>query len=170
MLIFLNKPFDDNIVEEFIDKVNSATNVDSITVYLSSFGGDVSITPILRDIIQNYQMKLIACSSLESSALDLFLTTNTPRTVLDETVGMFHRTYLTDVNIYNDFKPLNKNKSLLNIWKSEPVCLSLVENFLELSPTDKKKVKNGENIYLNHNQLREALKKSIKYFDKNLVD
>ena len=165
MIIYLNKHFDDECVEEFINKVNSSENYQDITVYLSSYGGEVSVTPILRDIIQKYQMNLIACSEIYSSALDLFLTTNTPRSVLDDSLGMYHKTFM-DIKVSTEFKPQELNKSLVSIWKTEPECDKLVRQFLDLSTKQLKRFNKGEDIYLNHKQLRKALKNSEKFFGR----
>jgi hypothetical protein len=165
MIIYLNKHFDDECVEEFINKVNSSENYQDITVYLSSYGGKVTVTPILRDIIQKYQMNLIACSEIYSSALDLFLTSNTPRSVLDETVGLFHKTHM-NINVHTNLKHTETNNSLLKIWKTEPECDKLVRQFLDLTPKQLKRFNKGEDIYLNHKELRKALKNSEKYFGR----
>jgi len=165
MIIYLNKHFDDECVEEFINKVNSSENYQDITVYLSSYGGAVTVTPILRDIIQKYQMNLIACSEIYSSALDLFLTTNTPRTVLDDSLGMYHKTFM-DIKVSTEFKPQELNKSLVKIWTQEPECDKLVRQFLDLTPKQLKRFNKGEDIYLNHKELRKALKNSEKYFGR----
>ena len=165
MYILLNRGIDEEALAEFIDKVNSCEDKKNIKVYLSSCGGDCDVVPVIRNIIEKHQIELIAFSDVHSSALDLFLTTNTPRTVMDETVGLFHRTIIR-ATLDNNLKPL-KEKKLLKIWQKEIKVVSLVVEFLGITDKQLKKVSKGKDLYFNDEELREALKKSEKYFKKN---
>lgn len=167
MLILLDKKITEEVLQGFVKDVNTAEDKSDITVYLSSSGGEASLVPVFRDMIQKYQMRLIAFDNLSSSGLDLFLTTNTPRTVLDEAVGMYHKTILYHINVDLKMKP-TVDKTLIDIWKRDMEVDALVIDFLGLTTKELKEIEKGREMYFDHYRLREALKKSEKFFTKNL--
>lgn len=166
MEILLTKNFGDDSLQEFINQVNNG-DTDSMTIYLGSDGGSALYMPAFRDIIERYQIHLVAFSHVSSSALDLFLLTNTTREILDDTVGMYHQ------EVYNHL-PVSPNldikvePSYLKIIKAGLVNNELVESFLNLSKKESKLIDEGVNLYINTKRLKRALKKSQKYFNKNL--
>lgn len=166
MNIIIDSEIDEESVKAFVEEVNMTEDKTQIVVYLNSIGGDPTLVPLLRDVMERYQVKLIACSRVFSSALDLFLTTNTPREVLDHTESLFHRSIIQGMKIDKDCNVLVEKK-LKKIWKETVWAKGLPEIFLELSEQELKQVKNGKDLYFSADELRKALKNSEKYFDSS---
>ena len=147
----------------FVAQVNATEPDEEITVYLNSEGGDPSLVPAFRRMIEERQMTLVGHGKIMSAALDLFLLTNTKREVLDYTLGLFHQVVITKVSMNTESKVLIQS-DLKKIWKNTNYGEGLVEDFLELTPIELAKVKKGEDLYFDHEKLRKALKKSENFF------
>lgn len=164
MNIAIIEDIDEEALEAFSQQVNTVEEKENIVVYLNSLGGDPRITPIFKDIIERHQMRLVACSKIYSSALDLFLTTNTPRTILDHTVGMYHQAVVVNVTIDNSSN-VQVEPKLKKIWKENIWGNGLTEKFLEITQKEIKQTKKGKELYYSTDELKKALQKSEKYFD-----
>lgn len=160
--IIINKIKEEEFLS-FVAQVNIAEPEEEITVYLNSGGGDPTLVPAFRHLIEERQIRLVGHGKLMSAALDLFLLTNTKREVLDYTLGLFHQAVITKVSINHESKVLAQS-DLKKIWKHTNFGEGLVEQFLELSPSDLAKVKKGDDLYFDHEKLRKALNKSENYF------
>ena len=161
--IIINKIREDEFLN-FVAQVNVAEPDEEITVYLNSGGGDPTLVPAFRRIMEERQITLVGHGKLMSAALDLFLLTNTKREVLDYTLGLFHQAVLTKVTINQESKVLAQS-DLKKIWKNTKYGEGLVEDFLELTPIELAKVKKGEDLYFDHEKLRKALNKSENFFN-----
>ncbi len=164
MNIIIDSELHEESVREFVNEINMVEDKSNIVVYLNSIGGDPTLVPLLRDVMERYQVKLIACSRVFSSALDLFLTTNTPREVLDHTEALFHRSIIDGMKIDKNCNVIAEKK-LKKIWKETVWAKGLPEKFLEISNQELKQVKNGKDLYFSADELRKALKNSVKYFE-----
>lgn len=166
MNLIIDSEINEESVRAFTEEINMVEDKTQIVVYLNSIWGDPTLVPMLRDIMERYQVKLVACSRVFSSALDLFLTTNTPREVLDHTEALFHRSIIDGMKIDKNCNVIAEDK-LKKIWKETVWAKGLPEVFLELTPKELKQVKNGKDLYFSAEELRKALKNSEKYFDNS---
>ena len=168
MYIVFNKHIDEDTLEEFVNKVNSSGS-EKIRIYLSSMGGNCDVMPVLRDIIEKNNIELVAYGQVGSAALDLFLTTNTQRYILDEAYALVHSTKIDNVMIDINMKPV-LNKYLLPILSEEIKEYDMILDFFKVSDGEKQDIKNNVNVYYNTNRFRQALKESEKFFKNSLVD
>lgn len=164
MLLNLRGDIDVDMLDKLIEFSNEVNDEETNIIYFSSKGGICDIVPPMRDIIQQKQFRLVAYGEIYSSALDLFLTTNTPRTVMDETLVMYHGVRMT-IEMNKKFQPIDLNKRLSEIYKNEVECNDLVMKIIGITEKDYKKCLKGEEFYYNHHELRNFLKNSEEYFD-----
>lgn len=149
-------------LEKFTDEVNNAVEKENITVYLSSTGGNLDLVPVFRDIIEKHQMKLVSFEVIYSAALTLFLTTKTPRKVLEGTTGLFHSVLINNTTIDKNGKP-TAPKDLLKVWKNTN-DEGYLPHLFGMTKKDLKKMRKGKDFYFDDNAVREALKKSNELF------
>lgn len=156
----------DSISEEtlftFMEAINNIEDKNKIVVYLNSSGGNPSLVPIFRDIIERHQMRLVGACEVSSAALDLFLLTNTPRTVLDETECLVHRLVIGNTTT-DKFGKSIRDKGILKIW-SEFNWDDEIAYLFSMSENEIREMHEGKEFYFNSEDLRKALKKSEEKF------
>ncbi|MDC7250719.1 MAG: hypothetical protein PQJ49_12450 [Sphaerochaetaceae bacterium] len=164
--ILLNSDMTIESFQNFMDEVNTSLRVGGdIYLYICSDGGKASTVPMFRSIIERHGINLIACSELASAAVELFLTSNVQRTVLDNTTAMVHKPYFKGVAFNKDVQPLRSaDKLWLNLFKEPIKASELVKTFIDFTEEEQQVFDNDGDVYLNEERLKKALKKSEKYF------
>lgn len=158
-IIHLEGEINTELFNYFVDTLNSFEDKSDITVYLSSLGGKVTFIPAFKDLIERYNVKLVAYGELYSSALIIFFHTNVRREILDETIGMHHQTFLEGVRVSPLSKKLVQKLPLEKQYKESESYYSYIDDLLGLSKKDKKDMLKGKDFYFSTSELREALKK-----------
>jgi len=147
-------------LQDFLN--NTGDNVNHI-IYLSSTGGDPTLVKAFSHLLEVFKVKLVACGQISSAALDLFLISNVERQVLEDTYGVYHEGVIS--NWDTDSKGnLKINKSYRDLLKQPIHHWKMIENFLEITPSELRNYKKGEDLYVNAGRIDKALKNSKKYF------
>ena len=164
--IFIEGSIGEESFKKFIEDVNQVPDKSHIVVYLRSYGGCSDFLYGFKDIIERHQMRLVALEKIYSTALFLFLLTNTPRTVMDNALGLTHRGHITNEGGINmDGKPFFSKKLLKFIKVHSDKEEKLVHKFLELTPKEIKRVEKDKDIFISTKRLRTSLKNSEKHFE-----
>lgn len=163
--IYISESISDSTLITFMEEVNNAPDKEKIVVYLCSTGGNPSLVPMFQHIIERHQMKLVACSLIYSSALSLFLLTNTPREVLKDTIGLVHRMTVRGVNTDKRGFVIEDSK-VVKIW-SETDDSEDIPPLFDMTKKEIKQMNKGKDFYFDYKELRKALKKSEEKFANN---
>lgn len=163
--IYIYEKITDKTVYNFMQEVNAIEDKENIVVYLCSDGGNPALVSIFKDIIERHQMRLVACGIVYSAALDLFLLTNTPRTVLDQTICLVHRMSLRGIDA-DKFGHPTDDKTIVKIW-SEFTWDEDVARLFNMNDEEIQEMHEGRDFYFNSDDLRKALKKSEEKFGSN---
>lgn len=163
--IYIYEKISDSTLNKFMHQVNEIEDKENIVVYLCSDGGNPALVSFFRDIIERHQMRLVAGGIVYSAALDLFLLTNTPRTVLDQTICLVHRMSLRGIDT-DKFGHPTDDKTIVKIW-SEFTWDEDVAKLFEMDEKEIQEMHDGRDFYFNADNLRKALKKSEEKFGSN---
>lgn len=163
-IINLTGDIDKEMFDNFVQEVNNSGATP--TIFLNSLGGDPTLVPAFRKIIEYHKIPIIAFGNIYSAALDLLLFTNTKREVLDDVTAMLHRAVVYGTDVTSSGQTV-VNKKLIKIWKEFTYNeYSLMKEFFELTDKDINKIKKGEEYYFSSKELRKAIKNSEKYFEE----
>jgi len=163
--------FEDFTIEGYqkiIYDINESKDFINRELYLSSSGGFTRFISPIKNIIESSNIKVIANDHIHSSAFMLFFATNTEREVLDDTVGMFHYPYLSEVSLLpNNSIRLDGNDKLSKL--NTEFRLPFQEYFNELLGITKKvhnRLLKGDDLVYRTEDLRKLLAKSEKIFGR----
>lgn len=163
-IINLTGDIDNEMFENFVQEVNHSE--ETPTIFLNSLGGDPTIVPAFRKIIEYHKIPIVAFGRIYSAALDLVLFTNTKREVLDDSTVMLHRAVVYGTDVTSSGQTV-VDKKLVKIWKEFTYNeYSLIKSFFDLTDRDINKIKKGEEYYFSSEELRKAIKNSEKYFEE----
>ena len=105
-IIYVDGTINNELFQRIVDFVNEYSDNYLIEIWLNSLGGDCMSTEMIRDIIEEYQIPLVGCYFLGSSAFNLFMTANTKKRLVSGTKAIFHKTSISDITIDENFKPM----------------------------------------------------------------
>lgn len=140
-----------------VEFVNEYGDQNIIEVWLCSPGGDCMATEMIRDIIEEYQMPIVGCYLLGSSAFNLFLTANTCKRLVSGTKGIFHRTYFNDVRMDDNFKPMIDTEFKRFMGETYRTVEETVAK-VPLTPAQKRKFKKNEDINFTYAEMVTLIK------------
>lgn len=140
------------MLQELFDIQNQLTEEDKFEIWLDSEGGDCDVAEGLRLIFESYEeskFQLVACGFLESSALNIFVSTNCRKKVVPGTIGLFHT-----ISVTRSFN--NKGKSRMEPSRERvytdfyfPSVEEAEEELLKyLSEDDTERYNNNEDVYI----------------------
>lgn len=156
-LIIKNDEIDYELFEKIASFLDKYDENEVLAIWLSSRGGDCSITEAIRDLLESDErVVLIAYDMISSSALDLFLSTNCAKTLTDGTVACFHKSFYPTVKVIKDSRTpmFGRQESLVGeIYRSESDTDEHVKKFL--SDEEIELYEKGEDIWLNYQRLKE---------------
>src|SRR5690554_4355488 len=75
-IFYIDSDLDIELFRRLVDFTNDYADTHLIEIWLSSPGGDCMVTEMIRDLIEEYQMPIVGCYLLGSSAFNLFITAN----------------------------------------------------------------------------------------------
>lgn len=145
------------LFSRLVEFVNEYSGQHLIEIWLSSPGGDCMVTEMIRDLIEEYQMPIVGCYLLGSSAFNLFLTADTYKRIVPGTKGIFHRTYFSDVRMDDTFKPMIDSEFKRFMGESYRSVEETVAK-VELTPKQKRKFKKNEDINFTYAEMIVLLK------------
>lgn len=137
--------------------VNEYSGQSIMEIWLSSPGGDCMVTEMIRDLIEEYQMPIVGCYLLGSSAFNLFMTADTYKRLVPGTKGIFHRTYFSDVRMDDTFKPMIDSEFKRFMGESYRTVEETVDK-IKLTPSQKRKFKKNEDINFTYAEMVEIIK------------
>ena len=156
-LIIKNDEIDYELFEKIASFLDKYDENEVLAIWLSSRGGDCSITEAIRDLLESDErVVLVAYDMISSSALDLFLSTNCAKTLTDGTVACFHKSFYPTVKVIKDSRTpmFGRQESLVGeIYRSESDTDEHVKKFL--SDEEIELYEKGEDIWLNYQRLKE---------------
>lgn len=145
--------------------VNEYSGQCVMEIWLSSPGGDCMVTEMIRDLIEEYQMPIVGCYLLGSSAFNLFMTADTYKRIVPGTKGIFHRTYFSDVRMDDTFKPMIDTEFKRFMGESYRTVEETIEK-VKLTPAQKRKFKKNEDINFTYAEMVELIK---SFEDENFI-
>lgn len=140
-----------------VEFVNEFGDQNLIEIWLCSPGGDCMATEMIRDLIEEYQMPIVGCYLLGSSAFNLFLSANTYKRLVSGTKGIFHRTYFNDVRMDDTFKPMIDTEFKRFMGETYRTVEETVAK-VPLTPSQKRKFKKNEDINFTYAEMIELIK------------
>lgn len=160
MKVFILENIDEDAVNSFADFVNGVGN-DRTIIYIRSNGGNLSMRDILiygiNELAKENDVTLVASGHVFSSALGIFIKTQTKKEILPEAIFMTHRssydyTYNANGKPYDEYNRfyIEKNKT-----KNEESEIDL----FEMDEKQKALFLDNQEVYLHHHQIRTALSK-----------
>ena len=156
-LIIKNDEIDYELFEKIASFLDKYDENEVLAIWLSSRGGDCSITEAIRDLLESDErVVLVAFDMISSSALDLFLSTNCAKTLTDGTVACFHKSFYPTVKVIKDSRTpmFGRQESIVGeIYRSESDTDEHVKKFL--SDEEIELYEKGEDIWLNYQRLKE---------------
>jgi len=126
-----------------------------VNLYIGTNGGYLALAEIMVDIINNYpyNLNITYVGMVYSAGMLLFSKIKRPFKITDTLTGMLHYPY-TDVNSKNlkdeesfDYFTLQQDQKSLEFYLSE------ISRFL--SDLEIQKIKNGKEVYLDNERMRE---------------
>jgi hypothetical protein len=141
-----------------------------VTIFLQSPGGYYTEMDAIRTIINDNadRVKLIATSSIESAAFELFFTVNCRRELRGGTWGMYHLPRITVPYMVNG--KLSSDDSFGSILATTKQELQSVKRFIStlgLSRSEKKRLLKGEDVYFDYKRLKKMFERHCKKYGKN---
>ena len=146
-----------DLFARLVEFVNEYSDQHLIEIWLNSPGGDCMATEMIRDLIEEYQMPIVGCYLLGSSAFNLFITTNTYKRIIPGTKGIFHRTYFNDVKMDDTFKPMIDSEFKRFMGEGYRTVDETIDK-VQLTTAQKRKFKRNEDINFTYAEMIEVIK------------
>ena len=151
-----------DMTDEFLDLLAKAHNEcphdESLTIYFSSDGGDLSVMEAIVDLINNSEKidVIKAYGSLFSGGFYIPMFVKKPVEFLDYSVGMIHTAWFPSAPIYGN-KEIHKHAKEMyeEMMLSGEELVKRVEKLKILNKTELKRFKNNEDVFLSVHRLRE---------------
>ena len=97
-MIYTIREFNNDWVEDFIEKINSLKEWEKVKIYIDSNGWDVTARDTYLDIINELTSVELVAVTIWSAWFSLFELANCKKTVLDSATGMVHHeAWSTDI-------------------------------------------------------------------------
>jgi hypothetical protein len=151
---------DGEIDQPILDKLVQFYNQDSdeFQIYFSSNGGITSVAEAIIDLINKNGAKttLIAYNEILSSAFSIFFKSNCKKTILDETIGMYHQ---ATQQLFHNERGLSTPKDQFlrdQLTLDRKKSLKFI-NDLDFNNKEKKLYNLGQDVWFNTTRLRNLL-------------
>lgn len=160
-IISISGEFNSETLNKFIEDYNNTPDeVTDLHIYLSSFGGESSVSECIVDIIEHskYHVTLIASDDISSAAFYLFFKSKGDKRILPNTIGMFHMGYIETASVDERGKPKEEvDKAVIQSLKNaKKDTLDFCEK-LGMNTTEIGKIKRSKEVYFQYNRLVEFI-------------
>lgn len=153
--------FDTDISLESFNKLVEFVNVygdqSIIEIWLNSPGGDCMVAEMLRDLIEEYQMPIVACYVVASSAFNIFMTANTIKRIVPGTKAVYHRSFFHSMKLDDEFKPIIDSE-FRRVFSESYRCIEETNDKINLNTKQKRIYKKGEDINFTYAELIDIIK------------
>lgn len=164
-IFYIDTQINMELFSRLVDFVNEYSGQYIMEIWLCSPGGDCMVTEMIRDLVEEYQMPIVGCYLLGSSAFNLFMSADTYKRIVPGTKGIFHRTYFSDVRMDDTFKPMIDTEFKRFMGESYRTVEETVKK-IPLTPSQKRKFKKNEDINFTYAEMLELIK---SFDDENFI-
>lgn len=164
-IFYLDNTINMEMFTRLVEFINAHADQSIIEIWMSSPGGDCMVTEMIRDLIEEYQMPIVGCYYLGSSAFNLFMTANTIKRLVTGTKGIFHRSYHDSIPMDDTFKPMIDSEFRRFMGESYRSVEETIAK-VPLTPTQKRKFKKGDDINFTYAEMITLIK---SFEDENFV-
>lgn len=162
-LLFHYEPFKKEMLEKFFQAVNSPDEI--IRIFMCSEGGEVSVLEAMLHTISldPKRFKIVGYEELDSCGFEFYLRAQCSKTLLPGTIGMYHQStnkiFLDDKGkpAYYDGEAYLKRKKKTFY----PELIKFMDD-CEMTNKEKKKIKNGHDVYFQYDRFKEIEKAYTK--------
>lgn len=164
-IFYIDSTINLDLFNRLVDFVNQYADNHLIEIWLNSQGGDCMATEMIRDLVEEYQMPIVGCYLLASSAFNLFITADTIKRIVPGTKGIFHRGYFESVRMDDAFKPLIDSE-FKRVMGENYRCVEETVAKVPLTVKQKRIYKKGEDINFTYAEIVSMIK---SFDDDNFI-
>ena len=142
---------------KFVEFVNAHADQSIIELWLNSPGGDCMVAEMLRDLIEDYQIPVVACYVIASSAFNIFMTANTVKRIVPGTKAVYHRSFFPSIRLDDKFKPVIDSE-FRRVMGESYRCVDETNEKVKLNVKQKRMYKKGEDINFTYAEIISIIK------------
>lgn len=163
----VNSEMVDKLIEHYnkLEFINAETNLETLTIYFKSGGGENASASVIIDLINNNKENtiLIAYDQILSNGFKIFFEVICPKRIVPHTIGMYHLTSHPNIIIYEghtletdpyiDF--VKANMKGFNYLES-------VHKLVDFTEKELKDLKSNQDVWITEKRLNQMLKYNLK--------